>query len=244
MGFVAQPDLRAHVPKPQTELCHDHRHGRSQFCESIEDGSTHIQLNHLSFKRTGHHFFTQTLEAIHLRFHQRPAVVAAPVFPDFSTKSPARFDRFIADRKRSAFSQLRAFAWWNDRNGIATSAGLVHILGVVRAIARDAGNGFIFWNLIEQFSSHRRITDLVGGHHDGADLQGVGIDAQMHFAPLATSFSSMLLGLPFAFTQEFDARGIHEHVKTPAAFACAVRHLDIQRFLPAAHRAVVGGCPG
>lgn len=49
------------------------------------------------------------------------------------------------------------------------------------------------------------------------------------------------MGMALRRAQEFDTRGVDEHVKTVTA--CAVRHMDVQRFLPAAHRAVVGCRP-
>lgn len=128
---------------PQTELCQGQHHGCIQFGESSEDGRTHFHLDNLSLKRSSHHFFAQSLEAIHLRFFQRSGVVAVPVFPDCPTESSARCDRFVAVRKRSAIS------WRNDGDGVAARAGLVRALRVVPTIASDAGDAFILRNLVE-----------------------------------------------------------------------------------------------
>ena len=59
----------------------------------------------------------------------------------------------------------------------------------------------------------------------------------MHFAPLATALCAMLLGFPLAFAQELDARGVDMQMQAISAWP--VVHLNIQAFLPAAHRAVV-----
>lgn len=55
-------------------------------------------------------------------------------------------------------------------------------------------------------------------------LQSVGINTQMHLAPLTAALCAMLLGFPLAFAQGLDARGVSEHVRALAAWT--VVHLD------------------
>lgn len=44
---------------------------------------------------------------------------------------------------------------------------------------------------------------------NGPNLQRVGINAQVHLAPLPLIFGSVLLALPFPFAQELEARTVH-----------------------------------
>jgi len=74
---------------------------------------------------------------------------------------------------------------------------------------------------------------------DGSNLQSISINAWVHFTQLAATLCTVLLGFPLSFALELDARGGSEHVLADEGWA--VVHLSIQIFLPAAHRAVVGG---
>ncbi len=85
-GAVAQTKFETLLPKPQTNLPHDHRHRTTQLAEAIEQRRTDVQLYHLTLERSSHHPLPQSLEAVHLRLHQTAPVVAAPLIPNPSAQ--------------------------------------------------------------------------------------------------------------------------------------------------------------
>jgi hypothetical protein len=77
------------------------------------------------------------------------------------------------------------------------------ILGAVGPIGADAGQRFIGRYLGQQLGQHGRTTyavlHAVVGHFDGPDLQRVGVNAQVHLAPLPPVLGPVLLAPPLSF---------------------------------------------
>ena len=95
--------------------------------------------------------------------------------------------------------------------------------------------------MTQKLRKHGRITHAVVGHLNGPNLQCLGVNAQVHRAPLTPIVSSMLLAFPFAFAQELDAGAVHQQLQR--RFARLVAELDLQALLAPAHRAEVWHLP-
>lgn len=207
-------------------------------------GRTHtMQLHHLPLKRARHHPLAQAFEAVHLGLHQTSAVIAAPLFPDAAPQSVTGSQRFVA-RMRShqgRLPRLGVLARGDHRLRISLGNRRMARLGVVGTVPTDAGNRLIGWYLLQQLEQHGRIAHAVVGHLDGPDLQRVGINTQVHLAPLAPVLGTVLLAFPFAFAKELNAGAVHQQ------FQCggtgSVGQLYLQSLLASAHGAVVGHPP-
>ena len=118
-------------------------------------------------------------------------------------------------------------------------------LGVVGAVGADAGQRFIGWYLSQQLGQHGRTTCAVFyavvGDLDGSNLQRVGINAQVHLAPLPPVLGPMLLAFPFTFAQELDPGAVDQQVQWGGAGL--VGQLHPQRLLASAHGTKVGHAP-
>ena len=110
-------------------------------------------------------------------------------------------------------------------------------LGVIGTIAAHRRHGFSRRDLRQQLRQHRRVADAVVRDLDGPDLQRLGINAQMHLAPLPTVFRAMFLRFPFAFAQHLHAGAVDQQMQ--ATTTGAIGYVHGQRFLAAADRAVV-----
>jgi hypothetical protein len=64
----------------------------------------------------------------------------------------------------------------------------------------------------QQLGQHRRISDGVGGHFNGAHFQRLRIDAQMDLMPFTPVLGAMLLALSFALAEELDACAVHQQL--------------------------------
>lgn len=202
-----------------------------------------MQLHHLPLKRARHHPLAQAFEAVHLGLHQTSAVIAAPLFPDAAPQSVTGSQRFVA-RMRShqgRLPRLGVLARGDHRLRISLGNRRMARLGVVGTVPTDAGNRLIGWYLLQQLEQHGRIAHAVVGHLDGPDLQRVGINTQVHLAPLAPVLGTVLLAFPFAFAKELNAGAVHQQ------FQCggtgSVGQLYLQSLLASAHGAVVGHPP-
>ena len=246
LGFVAQVGRQTRLPQPQTQLCHGthgHRARAPELRETVEQSHTHMQLHHLPLKRARHHPLAQAFEAVHLGLHQTSAVIAAPLFPDAAPQSVTGSQRFVA-RMRShqgRLPRLGVLARGDHRLRISLGNRRMARLGVVGTVPTDAGNRLIGWYLLQQLEQHGRIAHAVVGHLDGPDLQRVGINTQVHLAPLAPVLGTVLLAFPFAFAKELNAGAVHQQ------FQCggtgSVGQLYLQSLLASAHGAVVGHPP-
>lgn len=246
VGFVAQVGRQTRLPQPQTQLCHGthgHRARAPELRETVEQSHTHMQLHHLPLKRARHHPLAQAFEAVHLGLHQTSAVIAAPLFPDAAPQSVTGSQRFVA-RMRShqgRLPRLGVLARGDHRLRISLGNRRMARLGVVGTVPTDAGNRLIGWYLLQQLEQHGRIAHAVVGHLDGPDLQRVGINTQVHLAPLAPVLGTVLLAFPFAFAKELNAGAVHQQ------FQCggtgSVGQLYLQSLLASAHGAVVGHPP-
>lgn len=74
----------------------------------------------------------------------------------------------------------------------------------VDAVPADAGHRLIGRYLPQQARQHRYIFNAVVRALDGPNLQCVGIDPQVHFAPLPAVLSPVILAFPLAFAQKRD----------------------------------------
>lgn len=85
---------------------------------------------------------------------------------------------------------------------------------IVGAVTTDAGNAFVFGNLVKQARQHWGVAGSIVSHFDSSNFQRTGIDAQLDFAPLSTVLGAMLLGFPFAFAfaQHLDVGAVDQKV--------------------------------
>ena len=114
-------------------------------------------------------------------------------------------------------------------------------LGVIGTIAAHRRHGFSRRDLRQQLRQHRRVADAVVRDLDGPDLQRLGINAQMHLAPLPAVFRAMLLRFPLTFTQHLHAGAVDQQMQPIATGA--IGNVHGQRLLAAADGAVVGHGP-
>lgn len=130
-------------------------------------------------------------------------------------------------------------AFTGQGNGTRGAQGdrLMAVLRIIGSIATDTGNFLVDRNLAEQRWQDRCVTDTVVGHFRGADLERGRIDPDMHLAPLAAVLLAMLLRLPFAFAQQFDARAVHQQMQSRRGRHCT--NSNLQRSSPPADRAVI-----
>ena len=198
-----------------------------------------MQLCHLTLERARHHPLAQALEAMHLGLHQTPAVVAAPLLPDKPTQPLARQHRFVAHHgpRCLGLPHLGVLARGDYRLRSTFHDRRMARFGVVCAVRADAGYRFTLRYLHQQSRQHGRIAHAVVCDLDGPYLQRAGIDAQVHFAPLAPVLSPVFLSLPFPFTQELDAGAVHQ--QSQRAGRASVGQLHLQCLLAAAHGAEV-----
>jgi len=170
-------------------------------------------------------------------------VVAAPFLPD----CPAQSTRCVQDVVaciRTVAIRLPGFGILAGRDdGIrrAQRDGFMTVLGIVGAIAADAGNALVGRNLAEQRWQDRRIADAVVGHLHSPDLERGRVDSEVDLAPLAAVIRTMLLRLPFAFAQHLDASAVYQQMQARRGRYCSDG--DLQRLLPPADRAVVRHLP-
>lgn len=106
---------------------------------------------------------------MHLGLDAAPAVVSAPPFPDGSTEIARGIDRIVAGDSPCArgFPRFGILAGCYDGMGIAGGNRVVAFARVVAPVCRDAADGLILWNLVEQLRQHGRIAHIACG-----DLHG------------------------------------------------------------------------
>ena len=203
-----------------------------------------MQLHHLALKGTRHHQLTQAFEAVHLGLHQAAAVIAAPPLPDGAAQPVTGAERCVARSGPYQGCPPRpgVLARRNHRLCPSLCNRCMARLGVVGAVPADAGHRFIGWYLTQQFGQHRRVAHAAVRHFDGPNLPRVGVDVQVHLAPLPPVLGPMFLALPFAFAQELDAGAVHQQVQGTGGGA--VRQLHPKCFLAPTHGAEVRHLPG
>ncbi len=166
-------------------------------------------------------------------------MVTAPFLPNRPAQ-PARSVQDVVACIGTAAVRLPGFsvpAGRNDGMRGAKSDGLVTVPRVVGAIATDAGDALVGWNLLQQRWQDGRITDAVVGHLHGSDLERGRVDPKVHLAPLAAILRPVLLRLPLTFAQHLDARAVHQQMQSGRGRYCPDGNL--KRLLPPADRAVV-----
>ena len=107
---------------------------------------------------------------------------------------------------------------------MATGDGFVAGLGVIGPIRAHGVQRLMCGDLGEELRQHGSVPDGVVRDLDGSDLQRLSIDAQVNLAPLAPVVSTMLLGLPFTFTQHLHAGAVDQQVQAGAVGACRDGH--------------------
>lgn len=112
-------------------------------------------------------------------------------------------------------------------------------LGVISTITRHGGNRR--GNLGEQFRQHWGIAHAVAGDLNRSNFQRLGINPQMHLAPLAAVVGTVLLGFPFAFAQHLDPSAIDQQMERVISASIGDRHL--QMLLASRNRAEIGNLP-
>jgi hypothetical protein len=118
-------------------------------------------------------------------------------------------------------------------------------LGIVGLVSTDTGHRFIRRYLSQQLGQHGRTTcavlHAVVGDLDGSNLQCVGVNAQVHLAPLPPVLGPVLLAFLFTFAQELDPGAVDQQVQRGGAGT--VGQLYPQRLLAPAHGAEVWPAP-
>ena len=114
--------------------------GCADLREAIEDCSTDFEFGYLTIESARHDALTEQLEAVHFRFDEAAAMIAAPLLPDGASKPLDRTERFIAGSRAGAIllPWSSVAANWNDRLGIAFSDRGMALFGVVRACPPSA----------------------------------------------------------------------------------------------------------
>ena len=75
-----------------------------------------------------------------------------------------------------------------------------YVMASARVVGTIGGHGpkvLIWWDLVEQFRQHGRITDVAGGDLYRANLQRFLINPDMYLAPNTSLGAVMLVGVPF-----------------------------------------------
>ena len=207
--------------------------------EAIEQGHADMQLHNLALERARSHPFAQSLEAVHLRLHKAAPVVATPLLPDAATQALTRLNSLVALRRAwtGLFPVASVLARRDHRHRLAFGDGVQAVPRVVGAIGTDAFDGLVGGNLGQQLEQHRRISDGIAGHLDGAYLQRLCVDAQVDLAPLTPVLGTMLFAFALAFAKELHACAVHQQLQR--RLARLVAQLDLQGLLASADRAEV-----
>ena len=178
----------------------------------------------MTLKRPGHHFLSQTFEAIHLGWHQALAAVAAAALADTAPHSLARLNGLVAMRKGQPFTQSCSFTWRDDGDGAAAVTCFMHILCVICAVAREAGHLFRCWVFVQ--AAQPLLANHPPREWSRRWLQSAVSVRLCPDAPCATGDGAMLLGFPFTFPQALDAHGVSEQMQAVAAWTGV--HLNLQ----------------
>lgn len=202
-----------------------------------------MQFCDLALKRSRHHPLAQALEAMHLGFHQASSVITAPLLPDTAPQPLASSQGFVAPARSLQRLSPRPCILARGNHRLRTSLRYRRVapLCVVGSIPTDTCHRLIERYLGQQFGQHGSIAHAVVCDFNGPNLQRVGINAQVHLAPLPPIFGSVLLAFPFPFTQELDARTVHQQIQRCGA--ALVRKLHLQRPLTATDGAEIGNPP-
>ena len=157
--------------------------------ESIEDCGTDFELGYLTIEGARHDALTEQLEAVHFRFDEAAAMIAAPLLPDGASKPFERIERFIAGSRAGAillpWSSVAADR--NDRMSIARSYRGMALFGVVRAVPTGTADLVIFRDLCQQIGGDRGIANRVGGDFNSPDIKRFCVDPERRFAVLIDS---------------------------------------------------------
>lgn len=198
-----------------------------------------MQLHNLALERACRHPFAQSFEAVHLRLHKAAQVVAAPLLADAATQALARANGLVAVRRARTrrLPMAGVLARRDHRHRLLFGDGVQAASRVVGTIGTDAFDRFVAGNLSQQLGQHRRISNGIAAHLDGAYLQRLRIDAQMDLAPFTPVLGAVLLAFPLAFAQELDARAVHQQLQRRLGSLVALFYL--QGLLASADRAAV-----
>ena len=104
-------------------LCDADGIGCADLREAIEDCSADFEFGYLTIEGTRHDALTEQLEAVHFRFDETAAMVAAPLLPDGGSKAFDCTERFITGSRAGAilFPWPSVAAGRNYRMSIARS---------------------------------------------------------------------------------------------------------------------------
>jgi len=109
----------------------------AQFCKSIQYSCPDMQLIPLALKGVRHHSLAQSLDAVHLGFHQASPVVVAPFFSDSSPQPLACSNRCIAMFKDATFANTCILSRRSDWGSSMLNYGFIDWLYVIGSIARQ-----------------------------------------------------------------------------------------------------------
>ena len=110
------------------------------------------------------------------------------------------FERLVAHARthQRRLPRLAVLERGNNRLRPALKDRRMANLGVIGTVGTDAGYRFLERYLSQQLGQHGRVAHAVVGDLDGSDLQRVGVNAQVHLAPLPPVLGAVLFAFPFA----------------------------------------------
>ena len=114
---------------------------------------------------------------------------------------------------------------------------VVAFSSVIGPVSRDAANGLVWRDLLEQFWQHGRVADIAGGDLDRPHFQCFFVDPYVYLAPYPAFRAAMLAGVPLAFTFRLDAGTVDEQAQR--AGAATKGQVHVQCLLTAAQGAEI-----
>ncbi len=190
------------VPFPQTDLvyCLCDRYAKSGV--AIEDGDADLDFSDLSFEVTRRERLAQKFHTMHFCFDAASAVVSAPASPKGTTQISLSIDRIVTGNCSGARRLLGLFilARWDHCMRISCGNRFVAFARVICSACGDTADVLINRDLVQKFWQHGSIPDVAAGDLDGPYLQRFFVDAYVYLTPEAALGTTMLAGVPLAFT--------------------------------------------
>ena len=86
---------------------------------------------------------------------------------------------------------------------------VVAFSSVVGPVSRDATDGLVWRDLLEQFLQHGRVADIAGGDLDRRHFQCFFVDPYVYLAPYPAFRAAVFASVPFPFAFRLDAGTVH-----------------------------------
>src|SRR5947209_12687749 len=189
----------------------------SQVRHPVQRCASDQQLRSLSRKAARTNSLAKDhLHAKDLDLGQRPSMVFTLPLPSGTSDSPDPTQVFITDMMFSFYvavlPNLRSLLRRDRRSRLSLPNRVIAVTTVIRTIGGNLCN--LVLDLLQQVRQQLRVLERVGRDDDRHELTGGFVHSDVEFAPRATFRVPMLPHLPFAFTVDFDACGIYNHVRS------------------------------